>query len=188
MGTGQMMITMVALVLLSVVILRVTNGFLMTDTLMLDSKVKLQAISICASIIEDGVGLAFDENTVDISNSPRIYATSLSQLTSPDSLKAESGESYPNFDDIDDYNNFHLTADNINNPFKDMYGDEYDITCKVDYVNSLNPDVPLNTRTWHKRLLVMVTSKVMDTVGYSGYNKTKPDTIKMSVIQSNYAY
>lgn len=185
-----MMITLVALVLLSIVILRVTTGFLMTDTIMLNSKVKLQAISICASIIEDGVGLAFDEKSVDPDTTTSNYIISTSNLTPVNQLGAEAGEVYPNFNDIDDYNGLtFLSTDTVTvrSPFAKMYSDEYTISCKVDYVQETNPDSAVSIPTWHKRLLVMVTSKVMNKTAEDLTNRTG-DTLRMSVVQSNYAY
>ena len=120
MNTGQMMITLGALALLSLVILRVNNGFLNTSSILLDSKLGVLATSIGTSIIEEATGKAFDEATVDNS------VSSLSSLSSPTDLKKDSGEDYPNFDDFDDFNG--LKVINTSIPAA-----EYHVNCKVEY-------------------------------------------------------
>ena len=182
-----MMITLVALVLLSLVILRITNSFLVTDNIMLESKIKLQAVSIAASIIEEGIGLAFDDNSVD-TDSTTLFISNLSDLKNANNLGPE-GEVYGNFDDIDDFNGLSFLSNDtslVGNKFYGLYGDIYSINCKVDYVSGVNPNIHSASKTWHKRLRVYVTSKVMsDTIStYRSYS----DTIKMSVVQSNFSY
>ncbi|MCF6268761.1 MAG: hypothetical protein L3J41_03530 [Melioribacteraceae bacterium] len=181
MGTGQMMISLGALVLLSIVILRITNGFLMTDYVMLESKVKLQAVSVAASIIEEATGKAFDEFSVDTT----VIVTNLNNLTL--NLGPEVGEDYKTFNDFDDFNGLSFNTEDTaisRNPFQGMFSDYFDINCVVGYVNSNNPDVYVPNRTWHKKLTVMVTSGVMGNTAYKAF----PDTIVMSVIQSNFAF
>ncbi len=181
MGTGQMMITLAALVLLSLVVLRVTNGFLLTDNVLLESKVKLQGISVAASIIEEAIGKAFDEYSVDTT----VVITNLSDLSS--TLGPETGETYKTFNDFDDFNGLSFnTQDTLisRNPFRGMFSDYFDVNCQVGYVNSNNPSVYVASKTWHKKLIVKITSKVMANTTY----KATPDTIIMSVIQSNFAF
>ena len=181
MGTGQMMLSLGALVLLSLVILRITNSFLVTDTILLDSKVKLQGISVASSIIEEAIGKAFDEFSVDTT----VVITNLSDLTS--TLGPEAGENYKTFNDFDDFNGLNFnTSDTFlsRNPFQNMYSDFFDISCKVGYINSVAPNVVVTSRSWHKKLTVRVTSSVMENTAYKAF----ADTIVMSVIQSNFAF
>ncbi len=175
------MLSLGALVLLSLVILRITNSFLTTDTVLLESKVKLQGVSVAASIIEEAIGKAFDEFSVDTS----VVITTLSNLTSI--LGPEPGENYKTFNDFDDFNGLSFNTQDTSlsrNPFQDMYSDFFDVSCKVGYINSNSPNVVVASRTWHKKLTVRVTSKVMGNTTY----KTFADTIVMSVIQSNFAF
>ncbi len=98
MNTSQMLITIGALLLLGLVILRVNNGFLNTDSVLLDSKLGVLATSVAVSVIEEAEGKAFDQKTDSIS------VNNLSDLSS--TLGPESGEVYPNFNDFDDFNGF----------------------------------------------------------------------------------
>lgn len=164
MNTGQMMITLGALALLSLVILRVNNGFLNTSSILLDSKLGVLATSIGTSVIEEATGKAFDETTV--SNS----VESLSSLSSPTKLEPES-ETYPNFDDFDDFNGLKIVD-------KSMPAAEFHVNCEVVYVNDSDLDGKSSIRTWHKKIIVKVSSPSM-------YDyEENPDTVVMSAIYS----
>ncbi len=165
MNGGQMMITIGALMLLSIVILRVNTGNLNTHEVLIDSKVQILATSLGNSIIEEAFTKEFDEYNV-------MYpAELLSNLTPVNSLGIEGGESYPNFDDMDDFNGLHIFKNIID-------ADNYEIQCKVEYVNPANPEIPSPTRTWDKKIIVKVTSKGM--LNRNGIQ----DTIKMSSVRS----
>lgn len=165
MNTGQMMITLGALALLSLVVLRVNNGFLNTSSVLLDSKLGVLATSVASSIIEEATGKAFDEKTDSTS------VTSLSDLTLPSKLKPDSGESYPDFDDFDDYNGFEKID-------KTMPAAEFHINCEVNYVSETDLDGVSSARTWHKKITVHVSSPSM-----LGQDEV-PDTLTMSAIYS----
>lgn len=164
MNTGQMMITLGALALLSLVVLRMNNGFLNTGGILLDSKLGVLATSVATSMIEEATGKAFDETTV--SNT----VSSLATLSSPSSLKPDS-ESLADFDDIDDYNGFHK-IDNT------MPAAEFSVDCEVYYVTDTDLETKSTARTWHKRIDVYVASKSM-----YGHDEI-PDTVVMSAVYS----
>jgi len=159
MNTGQSLITIAAMMLLSILVLRINSTILTTDQVVQDSKFGLLATSIATSLIEEATSKAFDANT-DSSN-----VTSLSQLTAPSKLGPESGEVYPNFDDVDDYNRYtRIDSSMPSAVFKD--------SCIVVYVASSTPGVTSSTATWNKKITVVVTSKSMQ------------DTVRMSTIFS----
>ncbi len=153
------MITLGALVLLGLVILRVTSGFLTTSTVLTDAKLGVLGVSIATSVVEEASSKAFDE----ASDSNSVYL--LNSLTPAASLGPEYGESLGNFNDFDDYNGLNYT-DTISSsaPFK--------IECWVNYITTSNPNGTTSSRTWHKRIDVQVTSPGM------------VDTIKMSTVYS----
>lgn len=159
MNTGQSLITIAAMMLLSILVLRINSTILNTDTVVQDSKFGLLATSIATSLMEEATSKAFDTNT-DSAN-----VTSLSQLTSPSQLGPESGEVYPNFDDVDDYNGYtRIDSSMPSAVFKD--------SCVVVYVSSASPDVTSSVATWNKKITVIVTSPSMQ------------DTVRMSTIFS----
>ncbi|MEE9430331.1 MAG: hypothetical protein V3V16_04775 [Melioribacteraceae bacterium] len=165
MNSGQMMITIAALMLLSIVILRVNNGNLNTSEVIIESKLDILAISLANSTIEEATSKAFDEYTID---KP---AELLLNLSTTANLKKDGGETYPNFDDMDDFNGVTI-YDSVSG------ADYYEIECTVAYVNTLSPELTTTSRTWHKKITVRVTSNgMMDMHGIQ-------DTIEMSSIRS----
>ncbi len=154
-----MMITIAAMMLLSLVILRVNNGFLSTNNVLMETKFGVLGISLATSIMEEASGKAFDENTD--SNS----VTSLNDL----STIGLDGEVYPDFDDFDDYDGYKKIIDTMPSAI-------FEISCKVDYVNTNTPELSTASKTWNKRLTVTVTSP------------SSPDTIQMSTIYSYFYY
>jgi len=159
MNTGQGLITIAAMMLLSIMVLRVNNTILNTGKVVYDAKFGLLATSIATSMLEEINSKAFDANTDSLN------ATSLSQLTAPNKLGPESGEVYPNFDDIDDYNGYTRTDSSMPSAI-------FNISCKVVYVSSTSPDSPSTSATWNKKITVTVSSPSMQ------------DTVTMSTIFS----
>lgn len=170
MGTGQTMITMLAMVLLSFLILRINNLFLQTNTTLYTTKFDVLALSLGQSMIQEIESENFDQATVSaVVSSP----TSLSATLGP-----ESGETYATFNDIDDFNNYTRTVTN-------MPSAVFNIKCKVEYVNAATPDVVTTTPTWHKRITVYVTSPSMM---ISSSSVTKADTVKLSQVFSYWIF
>lgn len=155
MHTGQMLMAMGAMALLSFLVLRINSGQLTSQDNMQNTKYGLLAVSLATSVIEDANRKAFDNKTIDAA----VSATS--GLTPAGSLGYESGEVYSTFDDVDDFNNY-TKVDST------MPTSAFTIKCSVGYVNPASPDVVVTSQTWHKRILVQVTSKAMrDTVRLS---------------------
>ena len=165
MNTGQSFLSLGAMALVSLIVLQVNTGFVATSSNLLDNKLSILAISLASSIIEEASGKSFDATTVAdaISNT--------SDFTSANSLGKGSTESYPNFNDFDDFNNLQITNSS-------MTSGEFDISSEVCYVNPSNPDVAASVQTWHKKITVFVTSKSL--LNPEG----NQDTIKMSSVFS----
>ena len=150
MGTGQMMLTIGAFVLLGVIILSVNAGFLTVNTTVYSSRVDIMAVSLANSIIEDAASLAFDEKTVGAA------ITSTSSLTAPASLGLDGTENRSivnSFDDFDDYNCYRTNPklDTILVPGSTSKF-IFSTYCAVDYVDPANPDNISSTATYAKRL------------------------------------
>ena len=165
MNTGQSLLSLGALFLLSLTVLRVNNNILSTESVMQDSKFGVLATSLATSIIEKASNKAFDANT---DGNP---VSSLTQLTSVTGLGPASNEHPPDdCDDFDDFNGYHTTISNLPSAI-------YDVSCEVCYVNPTNPNGKSSIPTWHKKMTVKVTSKNMG-------NDEQRDTIKLSTIYS----
>src|SRR3989339_1985218 len=98
MNTGQMLLSLGALILLSTMILRFNRAVLTSDEVMYNSKFNVLASSLCTSLIEEAKGKSFDQNT-DSSAVNNISELSLK-------LGTENGEAYADFNDFDDFNGF----------------------------------------------------------------------------------
>jgi len=158
MNTGQSMLAIFAMILLSTLVLRVNNNLLTTNEVMYESKFGVLATSLATSIIEEASKRAFDEVT---SGNP---ITDSTLLTLPDSLLAED-EVYPDFDDFDDFNNYTRTVTNL--PSANFF-----ISCSVNYVSPPNLESVSLSQTWHKKITVTVSSP------------SSKDTIRLSSIYS----
>jgi hypothetical protein len=171
MNTGQTLMTLIAMMLLTMVTTRVNTQIADIDSISTSSKYALAAISLAESKIEYASNLAYDEKTVGA------VVNTTSSLTPVASLGIDSGENAyvdTTFDDFDDYNGFKDTV-------KNMMSTVYYISCTVNYVDPLvNSSIPGKTAatspTWSKCLNIMVTGKNMK------------DTIRMSVVNSYWKF
>lgn len=163
MNSGQSFLSLGAMTLVALIILQVNTGFVMTSSALLENKLDILAISLASSIIEDASGKAFDANTI----SDAVSTTA--NLTMPGSLGPNSAESYPNFNDFDDFNGLEFTNSSQA---------EFDVSSEVCYVQANNPDQKSSSPTWHKKITVCVTSKSL--INDHGIQ----DTIKMSSVFS----
>ncbi len=154
-----MLITIGGMVLLATVIMRVNTNYLSADEVLLNSKLCVLATSLASSIIEEASGKAFDTATDTAS------VDNLSALTSPYGLGHAYKEIYENFNDFDDFNNFTKVDSSLPSA-------TFVIKCKVGYIDPSDPTIFVNTRTWHKKISVEVTSESM------------ADTVRMSSIFS----
>ena len=155
MNTGQMLLALGALALLSFLVLRVNSTQINSMDNMQNTKYGLVAVSLASSVLEDASRRAFDDKTINSA------VTATTSLTSPSNLGTESGEVYSTFDDVDDYNNY----TRLDTTTKVAV---FNIACKVEYVDTTNPNQASGVATWHKRITVKVTSKsIKDTVTLS---------------------
>lgn len=146
MGNIQSFLTIGAMSILALASLRFNSNMLENNASEIENKVYLTAFSLADDLIEEIKQKAFDEKTIDF------QAIAVDQLTTPDSLNKDSGESWPNFDDMDDYVGY-------NKEISLPHAEGYKVTCDVKYVNS-DGDV-LNTQSFHKKVTVTVTSEYL---------------------------
>jgi|SRR5690554_5232179 len=159
MNTGQMLLALGAMILLSTTVLRVNTNFVMNDTVLDETKFNFLATSVATSIIQEAKRKAFDNASVNSA------VSDIKVLTEAGSLGPESGEKRETFNDFDDFDGF-AGADSS------MPSAVFYYSCTVEYVEDTKPDTPANKKTWNKILTVTVTSPFMN------------DVIKMSSIYS----
>jgi len=162
MNTGQMLLSLGALIFLSTIVLRFNRAVLTSDEVMYNSKFNVLAASLCTSLIEEARGKAFDQETDSAA------VTKVDQLST--TLGPDFGETYETFNDFDDFNDFGETYETFND-FDDFNGfvkvdstmpsAVFYVTSKVTYVEANNILNILTKRSWHKMITVTVMSSSM---------------------------
>jgi hypothetical protein len=135
-----------AMAILALVSLRFNTNVLENSTVEIENKVYLTAFSLADDLIEEIKQKAFDERTIDF------QAINVTQLTPAGSLDKESGEAWPNFDDVDDYKGYTKA---VSLP----HAEGYTVACDVKYVDSNGNN--LTTQEFFKKVTVTVTSKYL---------------------------
>jgi hypothetical protein len=175
MGTGQTILTIVAIVLLGTNVVSVNRTFLQHGVVLQQTEIGLFGVSLATSLLEEARGKAFDRYSLIG------FPQNLSQLTPYDSLGPEVGELRPDYNDFDDYNwmrggptrdSIVVRADTIKIPDVDTFLR----WAKVCYVDTTNPNTYRAYRTWMKKLTVYV----------KGSNSQ--DTLQMSYLFSNWSF
>ncbi len=155
MNTGQMMLTIGALILLATLMLRINTIELQTDTVRAEAQYGVIATSIITSIMEKAKSLAFDTKT------DTNIVTSTNQLTKAMNLGPGFGETYDTFNDFDDFDGYTKVDSS-------MPSAVFDISCEVVYIHPANLKEKYHSRTWHKKITVQVSSDFMqDTITQS---------------------
>lgn len=160
MGLGQMLMSVLSLVLLGTIFLNTGNIVVDQRAIIEQCQYEIMATSLARSIVERANGLAFDAKTVSAETDTITGFSS--------TLGIESGEIASvdtSFDDFDDYNGYDKTVDDST-----LQTAKFHIWATVVYVdtNSTGAVVKSSTRTYHKCLTVHVSSPSMrDTVRYS---------------------
>lgn len=151
----QMLLALGAMILLTVLITNINKNSLLTEDVMYDSNFGITATSIASSIIEDASKKKFDDITDTLALDPN---KDVNLLTAPGSLGPEAGED-PNdprtFNDFDDYNGYTAVDSSMPSAI-------FELSCNINYVESADPDVAVNNKTFHKKIQVKVWSISME--------------------------
>lgn len=146
MNSGQLLLTLGAMFILALVVVRVNNTFLTTNDVMLNTKFGVLAVSLCTSVIEEACGKKFDNNTDTTS------IDDVNLLTPPSVLGPESGEVYPNYNDFDDFDGYTRVDSTMPSAI-------FNILCRVCYVEpSGSSIIEVTHKTWFKKIEITVTS------------------------------
>ena len=148
MNTGQMLLALGAMILLSATVLRVNNTFFTTEDVLDETKFNFLATSVATSIIQEAKSKAFDKSTDSVAVSDVKFLTSADSL-GPDT--GEKGKKKSVFNDFDDFNNYKDTI-------SAMPSITFWYSCKVVYVNEDQPDSASSAKKWNKKITVTVTS------------------------------
>jgi len=157
MNTGQMLLAVGAMILLSTIILRVNNSFMASDEVLDQSKYSFLATSIAISVIQEAKNLSFDKKTLDTFDVN--YAMDLTPKTELGKDKKSDGtfETREEFDDFDDFN---LWTDTVST----LPSAVFNVSCVVQYVDEADLTQPATNKSFNKMITVTVSSKFMPDV------------------------
>jgi hypothetical protein len=141
----QSMLSIGALIIFSLISLRFDSAVLQNVGVEVENKVYLTAFSLADDLLEEIKQKAFDQQTVVFK------AITPDALTPAGNLGKESGEVWPNFNDIDDYNNY-------TKPVSLPHAENYTVTCQINYVQEANQDQISTLQTYYKRVELTVDS------------------------------
>ncbi|MDI6807689.1 MAG: hypothetical protein QME66_01745 [Candidatus Eisenbacteria bacterium] len=145
MSTGEMLFLICAMALLSTLILSVNTSLFQANDFASEGTIGMYAVSVAQQYVEMARQLKYDETTVSgyPSNPPAGF-------TMAGRLGKDTGESYPDFDDVDDFNNFALRDST-------SFG-KCAVSIDVAYVNENDPTQTAQGQTYAKRMTVTVSS------------------------------
>jgi len=141
----QSFLSLGALMIFSLISLRFDSAVLQNVEVEVENKVYLTAFSLADDLLEEIKQKAFDNKTVVFKS------ITPDALTPSVSLGKESGEAWPNFNDIDDYNNY-------SKPVSLPHAEKYKVTSQISYVQTNNQDQISTTQTYFKRVEIFVDS------------------------------
>jgi hypothetical protein len=159
MNTGQTLLTIGALILLTLTIFNVNRSLTENEDVMNSARFGLEAVSLATSIIEEASQLPFDEVSWDST----VLSKTRNDLTLHSNLGPDVNEtSYALFDDFDDFDGYVRNDTTLQNIYK--------TSCEVVYIHPLAPNFDFAARSLYKKLSVEITSP------------SSSDTLKMSYI------
>ncbi|MFH1739366.1 MAG: hypothetical protein ABIH23_10200 [bacterium] len=160
MNSGQAMMVIVAMMLLSTFTLTVNNTLVLSTSTGLEMEASLDALSYGHSLLDEILQREFDEATIGT----RIFNTSDLSTTLgwesgeafglPDSSESDVFLSRTSYDDVDDYNHYRRV---VRNPRLDYFT----LTVSVLYVEEDSPFSDSGSKTFCKKVQVTVTNPYM---------------------------
>lgn len=177
MSSGQLLLTLGALILLSTSILNVNKNFTHIDTSLIQNKSRLEALSLLSSYIEQSSQFLFDETVADTASEKK-----LSDFTEPGYLGFD-GDDNGEVDDFDDFDG--LTVADTGRS-----GVIFNVSYKVEYVKlSSHKIIPSSSKEYHKRMTISIYDSYNPPLIYKETSSGKvKDTLSVSFVHSYWFY
>jgi len=176
--SGQTLLTLGALILLSITVLNVNRNFGQIDTSLTQDKCKLEALSILSSYVEQSSQFPFDEAMTDTTS-----GKDLAYFSANNDLGFDADD-LGIIDDFDDYNG-QVIADTGRS------GVIYNVSFEVVYSKFLAGKMVKETasKTYHKRMTISIYDKYDPPLIYKeqGGSKIK-DTLQVEFTHSFWFY
>ena len=152
MNTGQMMLTLGAIMIFGMLVLRMNTHTANITEEVDNTRFGIMALALARSRIDHAMGLKFDAQTVYNNLSPDANGKPPSgSLTSATGLGPNSGETPATYNDFDDYNGLTTVVDTIPSAV-------FTIASRVTYVDPDNNYQASSSIQWHKMITVTVSS------------------------------
>ena len=148
MGRSELLFVLGAIMLFGLTMLSTNRYMVDQNESIIQREYEFYSISLAQSFIEEAKTKAFDENVIGAS--PPVP----SGLTAYNLLGPGFGETYPNFDDIDDYNGLALTDSTTRGDF--------DVAIQVGYVEETATEVIVNYETLFKTIFVSISNPYLN--------------------------
>ncbi len=169
MGTGQMMLIILALALLATLTLSINTTIISKYEMIYEAEATIDAISIGQAMLDEALTKDFDEKTIgikitnpaDLTNYPLgrdandVWLPAIDSLNIPGTygynaaLPVKTKFSSIGLDDFDDYNRYRRVV------YTPRMG-RFFVQDTVFYVQEINPDSPSSSRTFQKKMIVKV--------------------------------
>jgi hypothetical protein len=148
MGHREMLLVLVSIVLLSLLTTQINTNIVQGREALQKIEIEHMAASIAQQFIEEAKSKKFDAQVglVDPSTMPASF-------TPWNALGHGWWESYPNFNDVDDFHNFNRTIY--------VNGIGFTVQIQVVYVQDSNPEQAVSTNTYFKKMTVTVSSSYL---------------------------
>ncbi len=178
MNSGQILVTMGALILISLMILNYNGMILNIEESLDNDRFRLEALSILTSHIEQTSQYFFDEASTDTTNTKQ-----LTDFTLPGNLGADGNDAGA-IDDIDDFDGTTVSDTGRS-------GAIYTVAFEVDYVElgGSGQVTTSSNREYHKRISIQIyDSFTPPLITREQGGATVRDTLQMSYVTSYWFY
>jgi len=177
MNTGQILLTIGALVLLSLAIFNINNMLFHCDISLAENRYRLEALSLLTSYIEQASQYFFDETSTDTSSEKN-----LQDFTSLANFGFDEND-YGEIDDFDDFHNYvKIDTGRSGVVYRNMF--------KVEYIKLVGNDIVVSSnKEYHKRMTIYITDDYNPPLIFKFVNGQKmKDTLSVSFIHSYWFY
>ena len=170
MGYRELFLVLASVVLLTLLMTQINSNTVEGREALQQLEMEHTATAIAQQFIEEAKAKKFDGNV------GMVDASDPHNFTPYDQLAAGGWESYPNFNDIDDYNNLSRTVYVNGESFEpdSTNGIPFNVSIKVQYVSEAKPDSSVLDETYLKRMTVTVKSAYI------------PDSVRVKHVFSYY--
>ncbi len=148
MGYRELMLSIGALMVFAMVTISVNRNTLAQNDAIYGQQAEYVALNLAQQFIEEAKLRAYDEVTIDGT------VSSPSEFNAVGNFGPGNGETYPNFDDVDDYHGLSQTFDTSIGPMQ--------VDIEAYYVTDTDLTTDAAAKTYYKRMIVSVQSDYLN--------------------------